>query len=81
MNFLDSAMQGDAEGRAELDANFQLSPQFQALCTLPINAIVVSFLVRCFKDKLPVTQTGLFALLIRHICIRHMQSRMENEDL
>ena len=53
--FLDCAMQEDAKGRAELDAKFKLSPQFQALCTLPINAVIVSFLVRCFIDELPVT--------------------------
>ena len=79
--FLDCAMQEDVKGRAELDAKFKLSPQFQALCTLPINAVIVSFLVQCFIDELPVTQTGLFTLLVSHICIRHMKSRMENEDL
>ena len=79
--FLDSAMQNNTDGRAELIKMFELSPRLQALCTLPINAVVVSFLVQCFKDELPVTQTGLFDLLIRHICIRHIQLHKEDPEL
>ena len=79
--FLDSAMQNDTDGRAELTKMFELSPRLQALCTLPINAVVVSFLVQCFKDELPVTQTGLFDLLVRHICIRHLQLHEEDPKL
>ena len=51
------------------------SPQLQTLCTLPINAVVVSFLVQCYKDEIPITQTELFNLLFCHICIRHMQRK------
>ena len=78
--FLDSAMQDD-KGRNELHRMFEVSPRFQALCTLPINAVVVSFLVQCFGHDLPVTQTGLFKLLVCHICIRHAQLRDGDSDL
>ena len=78
--FLDSAMQDD-EGRNDLHRMFEVSPRFQALCTLPINAVVVSFLVQCFGHDLPVTQTGLFKLLVCHICIRHAQLRDGDSDL
>ena len=74
--FLDSTMKGNEVGRGKLNKMFSIRPRFQALCTLPINAVVVSFLVQCFgHELLPVTQTGLFNLLVCHICIRHMQLR------
>ena len=73
--FLDSTMKKDELGRREVDKMFSIRPRFQALCTLPINAVVVSFLVQCFGRELPVTQTGLFKLLVCHICIRHVQLR------
>ena len=68
-----SSAQGDDGEQAKMLV--ERSPQLQSLCTLPINAAVIKFLVHCFKDELPVTQTELFNLLFCHICIRHMQSR------
>ena len=79
--FLDSTMKEDEVGRGELNTIFSIRPRFQALCTLPINAVVVSFLVQCFGHELPVTQTGLFNLLVCHICIRHVQLRSGGTDL
>ena len=79
--FLDSTMKEDEVGRGELNKMFSIRPRFKALCTLPINAVVVSFLVQCFNRELPVTQTGLFNLLVCHICIRHMQLRSGGTDL
>ena len=79
--FLDSTMKEDEVGRGELNKMFSIRPRFQALCTLPINAVVVSFLVQCFGHELPVTQTGLFKLLVCHICIRHVQLRSDGTEL
>ena len=79
--FLDSTMKEDEVGRGKLNKMFSISPRFQALCTLPINAVIVSFLVQCFGHELPVTQTGLFKLLVCHICIRHMQLRSGGTEL
>ena len=79
--FFDSTMKEDEVGRRELNKMFSIRPHFQALCTLPINAVVVSFLVHCFGRELPVTQTGLFKLLVCHICIRHVQLRSGGTDL
>ena len=79
--FLDSTMKEDEVGRGKLNKMFSIRPRFQALCTLPINAVVVSFLVQCFGHELPVTQTGLFKLLVCHICIRHVQIRNGGTEL
>ena len=79
--FLDSTMKEDEVGKGKLNKMFSIRPRFQALCTLPINAVVVSFLVQCFGHELPVTQTGLFNLFVCHICIRHVQLRSGGTDL
>ena len=79
--FLDSTMKEDEVGRGKLNKMFSIRPRFQALCTLPINAVIVSFLAQCFGHELPVTQTGLFKLLVCHICIRHVQLRSGSTDL
>jgi hypothetical protein len=71
--FLISAVPSDRFEEAKLIV--EKSPQLQTLCTLPLNAVVVSFLVQCYKDEIPITQTELFNLLFCHICIRHMQLR------
>ena len=70
--FLENSAQDDGEKAKML---VKQSPQLRSLCTLPLNAAVIKFLVHCFKDEIPVTQTELFNLLFCHICIRHMQSR------
>ena len=77
--FLVSAVPGDKFEEAKLV--IEKSPQLQTLCTLPINAVVVSFLVQCYKDEIPVTQTELFNLLFCHICIRHMQLRKGSKPI
>ena len=71
--FLTSALGNGTSERRKVDRILELSPQFQALCTLPINAVVFSHLVQCFGKELPSTQTGLFNLLTCHICVRHYQ--------
>ena len=79
--FLDSTMKKDELGRREVDKMFLIRPRFQALCTLPINAVVVSFLIQNFGCEFPVTQTDLFKLLVCHICIRHVQLRSGGTEL
>ena len=71
--FLVSAVPGDKF--KETKVVIEKSPQLQTLCTLPINAVIVSFLIQCYKDAIPVTQTKLFNLLFCHICICHVQLR------
>ena len=72
-NFLDSSLGTCSDERAGLARKFDIYPQLEALASLPINAVILSFLVKYFKDELPVTQTGLFNLLICHACNRHIQ--------
>lgn len=72
--FLDSVMAKGDDERARLDDKLEVNHKFKALCTLPINAVITSYLSKCFKE-LPTTQTELFHVLLCHICIRHLQLR------
>ena len=71
--FLDSSLGVGSDERVGLAHKFDISPQLEALSSLPINAVILSFLFKYFKDKLPVTQTGLFNLLVCHACNRYLQ--------
>jgi hypothetical protein len=72
--FLDSSLGEGSDERVDLAHKFDINPQLEALSSLPINAVILSFLFKYFKDELPVTQTGLFNLLnICHVCNRYLQ--------
>ena len=71
--FLDSSLGTDSDEREGLAHKFNISPQLEALSCLPINAVILSFLFKYFKDELPVTQTDLFNLLVCHACNRYLQ--------
>ena len=71
--FLDFSLGANSDEKATLVHKFEINPQLEALASLPINAVILSFLVKYFKDELPVTQTGLFNLFMCHACIRHLQ--------
>ena len=73
--FLDFSLGASSDEKVTLVHKFEINPQLEALASLPINAVILSFLVKYFKDELPVTQTGLFNLLLCHACIRHLQLR------
>lgn len=79
--FLDAIMAKGGDERSMLDDKFEINHKLKALCTIPINAAIASYLIKCFKE-LPTTQTELFYVLFCHICIRHMQLRLGiTEDL
>lgn len=73
--FLDSIMVKGDDDRARLDDKFEINHKLKALCTIPINAVIASYLIKCFKE-LPTTQTELFYVLFCNICLRHMQLRL-----
>ena len=57
--FLDSSLGAHSDEKARLVRKFEINPQIDALSSLPINAVILSFLIKYFTDEeLPVTQTG-----------------------
>lgn len=79
--FMKFTIDDDTDTQNKVDKMFKLNPKFQALCTLPINAVITSYLVQQYGEQPPSTQTGLFKLLVSHICSRHMQLRIGTTDL
>ena len=73
--FVDTSLGACSDKRSGLAHKFDINPELEALACLPINAVILGFLVKYFKYKLPVTQTGLFNLFICHACNRHIQSK------
>ena len=62
-----------------LNEKFQICPQLEAICCLPINAVVMAFLVSFLSkqdSELPVTQTGLYKPLICNFLVRHVQTHL-----
>ena len=78
--FLDFSLGAHSDEKAKLVHKFEINPQLEALSSLPINAVILSFLTKRFEDELPVTQTGLFNLLVCHVCIRHLQLKESEKE-
>ena len=57
----------------------EMKPELYSLCHLPLNAVILVYLYRNFKDELPTTRTGLFGLFVYNFLIRHIQTRTNCE--
>ena len=64
-----------------LAKKIEASPRFVALCSLPVNAATMTFLVRYFEETIPETQTGINKLLISNLLARHIQKTMGEQRL
>ena len=75
--FADASLGGGSTGKKELDEAFQINPRLLGLCNLPINAVIVLYLLQLQTpcSKLPSTSTGLFYALVLNLLYRHMQLR------
>ena len=67
------------ENSTQLLEILEMKPELYGLCHLPLNAVILVYLYRNFKDELPTTRTGLFGLFVRNFLIRHMQTRANYE--
>ena len=65
---------GDNRERQLLSA-FEMKPELESLCSLPLNAAIVVFLYDHFKDNLPNTRTELFYPLLCNHLLRHVRTR------
>ena len=65
---------GDSRERQLLSA-FEMKPELESLCSLPLNAAILVFLYDHFKDNLPNTRTELFYPLLCNHLLRHVRTR------
>ena len=64
---------GDHE--RQLLSAFEMKPELESLCSLPLNAAILVFLYDHFKDNLPNTRTELFYPLLCNHLLRHVRTR------
>ena len=66
----------DGDNReSQLLSAFEMKPELESLCSLPLNAAILVFLYDHFKDNLPNTRTELFYPLLCNHLLRHVQTR------
>lgn len=72
--YLDQTLGADTDERKKLAEVFVINPRIEGLCSLPINAAIMSFLMPFVKDKIPTTQTELYRLLVCNFLVRHVDN-------
>ena len=73
--FLDQSLGVDTKMRMKLMEKCEINPKLEGLCSLPINAVIMSFLIHCIEDDGPATQTGLYKPFISNFLLRHLDIR------
>ena len=73
--FLDQSLGLDTKMRMKLMEKCEINPKLEGLCSLPINAVIMSFLIHCIEDDGPATQTGLYKPFISSFLLRHLDVR------
>lgn len=73
--FFDSSLGTKSDERQKLMECFSINPRLEGLCSLPINAVIMSYLVHFIEeDSTPTTQTGLYKPLISNFLLRHIDT-------
>ena len=75
--FLDQILGASSDQRKRLTEAFKINPRLEGLCSLPINAVIMSFIIHFIKD-VPTTQTGLYKPLINNFLVRHVETYLPN---
>ena len=70
--FVEKRYEGDV---SKLLLAFEMKPELETLCCVPLNAVIFVFLYDCFEENLPTTSTELFHPLLCNILRRHMKER------
>ena len=73
--FLDQSLGVDTKMRMKLMEKCEINPKLEGLCSLPINAVIMSFLIHCIEGDGPATQTGLYKPFISNFLLRHLDIR------
>ena len=74
---LDNRLGATSEERRKLVEEFKINPRLEGLCSHPINAVIMTFLVHFLEKGTPTTQTDLFKPLVCNFLVRHMSTRFD----
>ena len=78
--FLDHSLGIDTNMRMKLMEKCEINPKIEGLCSLPINAVIVAFLIHCTEDDIPATQTGLYNPFVSNFLLRHLDIRKSKAE-
>ena len=78
--FFDQTLGAKSEERQKLGEICTINPRVEGLCSLPLNAVIMSYLINFIKDQVPTTQTELYIPLISNFLRRHMDSHFPHID-
>lgn len=79
--FLDHSLGIDTNMRMKLTEKCEINPKIEGLCSLPINAVIVAFLIHCIEDDIPTTQTGLYKPFVSNFLLRHLDVRQTETEI
>ena len=75
-HFLDESLGYNSIERTMIAEKFKVNPTLEALCSHPVNAVVITSLIHIMKGEIPTTQTDLYNLLICNLLMRHIENRL-----
>ena len=80
--FFDSTLGTKSDEKRKLMEKFAINPRLEGLCSLPINAVIMSFLIYFAEgDNTPTTQTDLYKPLISNFLLRHIEKYLPQLDV
>ena len=78
--FLDHTLGANSDERKRLMETIAINPRLEGLCSLPINAVIMSYLMPFIGDAVPTTQTELYHPLFSNFLTRHIEERKKASD-
>ena len=78
--FLDHTLGANSDERKRLMETIAINPRLEGLCSLPINAVIMSYLMPFIGDAMPTTQTELYHPLFTNFLTRHIEERKKDSD-
>ena len=81
-HFFEDSLGANSVERKKILEEFTINPKLEALCSHPMNAMIMSFLIKCYflEEKMPVTQTDLYKPLISNYLLRHEDTRLNRKE-
>ena len=74
-------LQDDVEKMKKIESLLEMNPNLHALCSLPINAIILIFIHEMVNEEnMPRTRTDLFNLMLCNFIVRHLQTRTKHTE-
>ena len=77
---LNNSLGDSSVENAKLVREFKINPRLEGLCSHPLNAVIMTFLIHFLEKDIPTTQTNLFKPLVSNFLIRHFQTRLNKEE-